>query len=138
MENNRFIIYHKQAASARLLFLALNKFICHFDRLPSGSKIVNSEIDRGQIVEDPADIIATVKARLAISEDILKLETKFQAIAQANDTTFPIYLVNLNTVDPPREQIAHLEGKFISIMEARSLPPIESELLGLVYSFLMD
>ena len=38
----------------------------------------------------------------------------------------------------PHEQLAHLGGKFISIIEARSLIPIESELLGLVYSFLMD
>ncbi|MEM7590877.1 MAG: hypothetical protein AAF383_05060 [Cyanobacteria bacterium P01_A01_bin.83] len=75
---------------------------------------------------------------MAISEDILELKTTFQAIAKANDTTVTIYLVNFNTEDPPHEQLAHLGGKFMSIIEARSSTPIESELLGLVYSFLME
>ncbi len=108
VENNRLIMYHKQATSARLLFLVLNGAICHFDSLPSGSKIVDSNIDEEQVVEYPEDIIPKIKERLAISEDILELETTFKAIAKANDTTVTIYLVNFNTIDPPHEQLAHL------------------------------
>ena len=138
MDNNRFILYHKQATSARLLFFALNGSVCHFDSLPPDSKIVDSNLDQEQVVAYPEDFIPKIKEKLAIYEDIVELETAFEAIAKADDKTIAIYLVKLNTEDPPHEQLDHLEGKFISIIEARSLAPIESELLGLVYSFLMD
>lgn len=138
VENNRFIMYHKHPTSARLLFFASKGSVCHFDNLPSESKIVETHIDEERVVEYPENLIPTIKEGLAISEDILEIETTFQTIAKANSATFTIYLVNFNTEDPPHEQLAHLKGKFISIIEARSLKSIESELLGLVYSFLME
>lgn len=138
MKKNRFVMYHKQSASARILFFTLNSSICHFNALPTNSKIVESSIEEERVVEYPENLLPSIKKQFSISSNILKIETKFQAIAKNDDSTITIYLANFTTVDPPREQLAHLGGKFISIIEARSLPSIEVELLGLAYSFLMD
>ncbi|MEM7760900.1 MAG: hypothetical protein AAF298_22635 [Cyanobacteria bacterium P01_A01_bin.40] len=138
MEKTRFVMYHKQSASARILFYTLNSSICHFEALPADSKIVESSIEEERVVKYPENLLPSIKKRFSISSNILKIETTFQAIAKNDDLTIAIYLINFTTVDPPREQLAHLGGKFISIIEARSLPSIEVELLGLAYSFLMD
>ncbi len=138
MENDRLIIYHKHPTSARVMFFVLNGSICQFDGLPPSSKIVESSISEEGVVDYPEKLIASSKKRLGLSDNILEIEKTFQAIVQSSASTVKVYLAAFTTVDPPREQLADLEGKFISITEARSLPSIEIELLGLAYSFLMD
>ena len=68
----------------------------------------------------------------------MEIEKQFTAIAKSKDLTLDIYLARFTTIDPPREQLKHLGGKFIPIVEARTFPAVELKLLGLVYSFLMD
>ncbi|MDJ0898038.1 MAG: hypothetical protein QNJ55_04445 [Xenococcus sp. MO_188.B8] len=138
MDNKRLIIYHKQAASARILFFALNGSICHCDGLPPESKIVDNSIEEDRVIDYPETLIPTIKKRLELSSNILEIEKQFIAIAKSKDLTLDIYLARFTTIDPPREQLKHLGGKFIPIVEARTFPAVELELLGLVYSFLMD
>lgn len=138
MANNRLIMYHKQFTSARILFFALNSSICHFDGLPPESKIVDSSIEGDRVIEYPENLMPNIKERLGLSKDILEIETTFKAIAKSEESESDIYLARFTTLDPPREQLADLGGKFISIIEARSFPSVEVELLGLAYSFLMD
>ncbi len=138
MDNNRLIIYHKQAASARILFFALNGSVCHCDGLPSESKIVDSSIEEDRVIDYPETLIPTIKQRLEISSNILEIEKTFIAIAKSEDLEINIYLARFTTIDPPREELKHTGGKFIPIVEARTFPAVELKLLGLVYSFLMD
>ncbi len=138
MENDRLIMYHKHPTSARVMFFVLNGSVCQFDGLPPSSKIVESSISEEGVVEYPETLIARSKKRLGLSDNILEIEKTFQAIVKSSALTLNIYLASFTTVDPPREQLADLGGKFISITEARSLPSVEVELLGLAYSFLMD
>ena len=120
LDNKRLIIYHKQAASARILFFALNGSVCHCDGLPPESKIVDSSIEEDRVVD--------------YSETLIPIISN----VTSKDLAIDIYLACFTTVDPPREQLKHLGGKFIPIVEARIFPAIELKLLGLVYSFLMD
>ena len=138
MDNHRLIIYHKQATSARVLFFALNDSVCHLDGLPPNAKIVDSNIEEDRVIDYPANLIPNITKQLELPSDILEIETTFQAIAQSGDLTFGIYLAGLTTTDPPREQLDRLGGKFMTIIEARTLPALELELLRLAYSFLMD
>ncbi|MDJ0744654.1 MAG: hypothetical protein QNJ32_15020 [Xenococcaceae cyanobacterium MO_167.B27] len=138
MENHRLIMYHKQATSARVTFLLLNGSVCHFDGLPAESKIVDSTIEEDGIVDYPESLISNSTKRLGLSSNILEIEKSFQAKAGNSTLTFDVYLAGFTTVDPPREQLAHLGGKLISITEAVRLQRVEIELLGLAYSFLMD
>ncbi|ELS00761.1 hypothetical protein Xen7305DRAFT_00004620 [Xenococcus sp. PCC 7305] len=138
MDNKRLIIYHKQAASARILFFALNGSVCHCNGLPAESKIVDSCIEGDRVIDYPETLIPSLKERWKLSSDILEMEKTFMAIAESGDLAINIYLARFTTVDPPREQLKHLGGKFIPIVDARTFPPVELKLLGLVYSFLMD
>ena len=138
LDNHRLIMYHKQATSARILFFALNGSVCHVDGLPPESKIVDSSIEEDRVINYPANLIPNVTKQLELPSNILEIEKTFQAIALSGDLTFGIYLASFTTVDPPLEQLDHLGGKFITIIEARTLPALELELLGLAYSFLMD
>jgi hypothetical protein len=138
LENNRLIIYHKQSTSARILFFALDGSVCHFGGLPPESQIVESSIEEDRIVDYPETLIAESQKQLELSDNILAIEPNFKAVAKNSDLITNVYLANFTTVDVPREQLAHLEGKFIAITEARRLPAVELELLGLVYTFLMD
>ena len=138
MENNRLIMYHKQSASARITFFTLNGSVCHFDGLPPESKIVDSNISEERVVDNSENLITTSKERLGLSSNILEIEKPFLAIAKNEALTFNVYLASFTTVDPPHQQLANLGGKFITLIESRSLPSVEIELLGLAYSFLMD
>ena len=131
-------MYHKQAASARILFFALNGSVCHCDGLPPESKIVDSSLEEDRVIDYPETLISTIKKQLEISSNILEIEKQFIAIANSEDIAINIYLARFTTIDPPREQLKHIGGKFIPIVEARTFPAVELKLLGLVYSFLMD
>ena len=138
MDNKRLIIYHKQAASARILFFALNGSICHCDGLSPESKIVDNSIEEDRVIDYPETLIPTIKKRLELSSNILEIEKPFIAISKSEDLALDIYLARFTTIDPPREQLKHLGGKFITIVDARTFPAVELKLLGLAYSFLMD
>ena len=138
MENNRLIMYYKHPTSARVMFYVLNNTVCHFDGLLPSAKIVESNISEEQVVDYPETLIETSKKRLGLSSNILEIEKTFQAIVVDDSIAIDVYLAGFTTIDPPREQLAHLDGKFIAITEARRLPPVEIELLGLAYSWMMD
>ena len=138
VENNRLIMYHKHSTSARVKFFILNGSVCHFDGLPPSAKIVDSSISEEQVVDYPETLLPSSKKRLGLSSNILEIEKTFQASVKSDDLTIDIYLAGFTTIDPPHEQLADLGGKFIGITEARRLPSVEIELLGLAYSWMMD
>ena len=122
LDNNRLIIYHKQAASARILFFALNGSVCHCDGLPPESKIVNSSIEEER-VDYPETLITTITKSLEISSNILEIEKTFMAIAKSEDIAINIYLARFTTIDPPDEELKHLESRnalSIEVMLIRS------------------
>ncbi|MFB2934779.1 hypothetical protein ACE1B6_05825 [Aerosakkonemataceae cyanobacterium BLCC-F154] len=137
MPNTRFILYHKQATSARVLFLRLNGTVCQFDGLPESSQVVESSLE-GEVVTGLDEAIAHAEQKLNLATGSLKIETEFWAKVDSPETPINVYLAQFTTTDAPHQEIADLEGKFIAITEGRSLPPVELELLRLVYSFLMD
>jgi hypothetical protein len=135
---SRLMMYHKQATSARTLFLRRNVTVCHLDSLPSESKVLNCQMEEGKTVSYPSTLVADVEQQLGLPSGILKIETDFQAQVDTPDSQINVYLAEFTTTDAPHQQVADIEGKLIAITEARSLPPIELELLKLAYSFLMD
>jgi len=137
MPNNRFILYHKHPTSARVQFLRLNGTVCQFDGLPSGSQIVESSLE-GEVATGLDEAIADHEQKLSLARGSLNIETEFWAKVDSSEDAINVYLAEFTATDPPHQQIAELEGKFIALAEGRSLQPIELELLRLVYSFLMD
>ncbi|MGA9379092.1 MAG: hypothetical protein WBV73_10015 [Phormidium sp.] len=137
MTNDRFILYHKHPTSARVQFLRLNGTVCQFDGLPPGSKVVESSLE-GVVATGLAEAIAHIEQKLGLASGNLNVETEFWAKVDSSEDAINVYLAEFTATDPPHQQMAELEGKFIALAEGRSLQPVELELLRLVYSFLMD
>jgi hypothetical protein len=138
VSNRRLVLYHKHSFSGRTLFLNLNGTVCQFDGLSADSRIVASHVGGNQVSEDVSELLADAEQRLGLAGGTVELDREFRvAIADAG-TPIQIYLARFTTVDPPYEQLAEQDGKFIALMDARRLPATELELLGLAYSTIMD
>ena len=138
MQNSRLIMYHKQGYSARTVFLRLNDTVCYPESLPARSQVSESQREASQTVPYPPTLIADTERQLGLSSGTLQMEADFQAKVAGSDSPINVYLASFTTVDPPDQQIAEIDGRFIAITEARSLPPAELELLRLAYSFILD
>lgn len=137
MPNTRLILYHKHPTSARVQFLRLNGTVCQFDGLPSESKVAESSLE-GKVAIGLDEAIAQIEQKLSLSAGTLKIEPEFWAKVDSSEDAINVYLAEFTTTDPPEQQMAEIEGKFIALAEGRRLDPTELELLRLVYSFLMD
>lgn len=140
MGNSFVILYHKQPTSARILFLRLDGTVCQLGGLPTGAKIISchTEDEAEAITPPPENLITTVEEQLKFTQGTLALDAPFQAIVAAEANQFNVYLARFTSTDAPDEAVADIEGKLIAVTEARTLPPIELELLKQVYAFLMD
>ncbi|MDY7015238.1 MAG: hypothetical protein SVX43_16900 [Cyanobacteriota bacterium] len=140
MQSTRLVLYHKQSTSARILFFCLDGTVCQPSGLPPRSQIVSSTLEEEEatVTPPPPAFVAEVAKKLGISEEMLEVEAEFQAIADSAGDAIAVYLTRFTTIDPPYEQIESGDGRLIAITEARRLPPVELELLRLIYSFLMD
>ncbi|MEG3438393.1 hypothetical protein V0288_14780 [Pannus brasiliensis CCIBt3594] len=133
MSDRRVILYHKHPSSARTLFLRVNGTVCLFDGLPEhaggaeSSEEIDSEIDRS--------IVSPAERRFGLPEGSLEIEREFLAAIETEKTPIPTYLARFTGIDPPAGSI---EGEFISITQARTLPATELRLLQLAYDFIME
>ncbi len=137
--NARVIIYHKQKTSAKTLFLSINKSVCLFDGLPTLSSLLElEEIREDKIILHPAAIIADAEQRLNLDKGSLELDKEFQAEVDAAGCTLTVFLLRAMYVDPPRDEVAAHDGKFIAITDARAYPQTELELLRRAYEVIME
>ncbi len=138
MPDHRLIMYHKHPSSGRTLFLRLNGTVCHFANLSPQATIADYQTGAEQVFEYPPTLLTDAEARLGLTSGTLVIDRELTAKVTEADRLLDIYLARFKVTDPPFEQIAALDGKFIAITEARSLPPAELELLRLAYSVIMD
>ena len=136
-EATRLVFYHKQATSARTLFLRFNDTVCAFDTLPSSARL--SETPEIQPVTiHPAPLITQAEQRLGLPHGSLEIEKEFYQQVEALTGLITIYLMRFTALDAPHEIVAPSGGHFISLMEARDLPPVELELLRRAYAVIME
>jgi len=138
VSDRRLIVYHRHSFSGRTLFLNLNGSVCQFDGLSADSHIVESHVGGNQVSEDVSELLADAEQRLGLAVGTVELDREFRVAIASAGTPIQIYLARFTTIDPPYEQLAERDGKFIALMDARQLPPTELELLRLAYSTIMD
>ncbi len=136
MQNTSSIVYHKQATSAKITFLRLNGTVCQCEGLPSTSKVIASTLE-GK-VNPPETLVTELEQKLQLPSGMLAIESEFQATVEGENGTIEVYMVAFTSTDAPHPEVAEIGGKLIAITEARTLPPVELELLRLAYAFLMD
>jgi len=133
----RLITYHKQATSARTLFLRLNGSVCVPHSLPQLSQYLEKLQDL-PVVTHPAALVAQTEKQFNLAADSLQIEHEFRAQVDTPDGTVTVYLARFTMIDPPRAEVESQEGKFIALTEARNLPSVELQLLRQAYSFIME
>ena len=133
----RLVMYHKQATSARTLFLRINDSVCAPQPLPQLSQYLE-ELQNLPVVTHPAALVAQTEKQFNLPAGSLQIEHEFHAQVDTPDGTVTVYLARFTMIDPPRQEVESQGGKFIALTEARSLPSVELQLLRQAYSFIME
>jgi hypothetical protein len=94
----RVILYHKQAISARTLFLSMEQSVCLFGGLPKLSQASG----RG----NAAQLLAETERALGLGTGSLELESEFHATLDTPGQEMPVFLARFTSIDPPRDQVA--------------------------------
>ncbi|ALG68051.1 hypothetical protein [Beggiatoa leptomitoformis] len=138
MQNARLIMYHKQSTSAKTLFLNVNGTVCAFDGLPPLAELIDNGKTAPQVLVHPAQLLTDAEKQLGMPAGSLVIDSEFHAYVDVPNGPFSIFLARFTATDPPRDAVAPHNARFISIMEARNLPPAELELLRKAYSTIME
>lgn len=127
METIGFIIYHKQATSARTRFL----------RRDDGCLFTTKTEQNGDVVTHPNSLLLTVGESLNLAPADLTYVSEELGGTDAAGGLQNVYLAELTTIDPPFETAEKTGCHFASILESRDLPPLELDLLGEAYGRIM-
>jgi hypothetical protein len=136
LKNTRLIFYHKQATSARTLFVRFNDSVCAFEPLPASAQLLD-HAEKQTLVIHPASLASQAEKRLGLNNGSLETDMEFKEEIATGEGNLIIYLIRFTAIDPPHKFIAPAGGKFISIMDARDLPTTELELLRRAYGVIM-
>lgn len=134
--NYRVILYHKQATSARTRFLKhAHGSVLAFEPLPELAQL--RECGCAKTVNHPAAILQEVEAWLRLPEGCLKVENEYRHSVEVPGESVQVMLAEITTMDPPFKQAESRQACFIDLTQARSLPPVELELLRHAYELLL-
>ncbi len=132
----RFVLFHKQATSARTRFLRFPHGLLAFSPLPAGTTLSPAGVD-GDIRLHPAAPLREAEIRFGLEPGCIVAEPEFHAEASTAEGVVPILLAGFTTIDPPFAAAAHLGGRFIAITEARDLSGLELELVRRAYEAIL-
>jgi len=132
----RLVICHKQATSARLRFFSLNGSILAFDPF-EGEVRLHDEDYSPDIQVHPSAVVRQAQTRLGLSEGSIAPESGFQAWVHTDTGDVPVLLAVFETTDPPFEAAERLGARFIAMTDARSLNPLDQQLLRRVYEYVL-
>lgn len=135
MMDPRLILYHTQEISARTRFLRFDHGgVCGFRALPEGLALADPTTEGGgKLVSHPAFLLRDAEERLQLSAGTLEVQVDYRCTLVSSTERIEIMLARFTTLDPPFAEVAAVGGAFISLTEARGLPPLELELLRRAY-----
>jgi hypothetical protein len=136
-----FLAYHKQAASARTLFLRLKNGSV---MLPEPFPFLSSPLEPGKLVYDhvsvfghPATLGQRFSAALGLPREGLEVETDFIEPVEIPGATVMVYLARLTATDPPHAHFAEISARLCPITELRGGHPVEMSLLRKAYELIL-
>ncbi len=138
-EAARLILYHKQGASARTLFLrhASGSIITPCP-LPFLSTLLEEEGETGLAVfMHPAALVRSYCEGLGLDPSLLQAEGEFSHRVDTTGQLINIYLARFTCMDPPRALFADKGGRFCAITELRGGHPAEMGLLQRAYETIL-
>lgn len=139
--DSRFVLYHKQATSARTLFL---HFASGTILAPKALPFLSSPLESGAEGHSPAlsqahpaSLVRELSASLDLPESMLEIDPEFRELIEVTDGQVDAYLARFTCIDPPREQVAAIGASFRAITELRGGHPVEMELLRKAYQHVL-
>ncbi|MBF0256993.1 MAG: hypothetical protein HQL47_11185 [Gammaproteobacteria bacterium] len=133
----RAILYHKQSTSARLRFLHFAYHsVCAFAPLPSLAQVHPGRGER--LVMHPAQVLWQLQRDYGFAKGDLRIEEGYRFRVEVPCEQIEIFLVAIQTLDPPFDQAEAIGARFIDLTQARSLPAVELELLRAAYEWVME
>jgi len=133
----RLILYHKQSTSGRTRYLRLPTGILAFEPMPVLSSLKEEDEARSSIRPHPAACLRAAENHMGLPAGSLEAEAEFYAEIDTPDGIVPVLLARFTGIDPPFAQAEVLEGKFITLTEARGLHPIELDLARRAYELIL-
>ncbi|MEW5769482.1 MAG: hypothetical protein AB1831_03875 [Pseudomonadota bacterium] len=129
----RLILAHKQKTSGRLRFLRLPHGTLLFQPLPRLSVLLD-DAPPPRVAHHPAFFLKAAEDWLKLPAGSLEHEAEFQATVDTPEGPVAVYLVNINTIDPPFAEAQAVGGSFAAITELVGGMPAEMDLLRLAYT----
>lgn len=131
--DQRLILFHKQDTSARLRFLIFADGLLAFAPPPRAAQLRAQNEARAVVRPHPAYTLRHAERQLDVAQGTLRIEADFYAELEYADGIIPVSLVEFTGIDPPFDLATRLGGRFVSLSDARGLPPVELELAGRAY-----
>jgi hypothetical protein len=136
MISPRLILIHKQSTSGRVRFLRLPGGVLCFAPVPRMSALRDEDY-RVALSPHPAAMVRQAEEKLRLPSGSIRAEAEFRAWVDTPDGDVPVLLAAFTSQDPPFKAAERLDGKFIAITEARSLPQVELHLLRRAYEYML-
>lgn len=144
MNNNEYfekasiLLYHKQATSAKTVFFqTADQRVCLFEPFPANSKVQDPDQADPPLVLHPSPLIVDIEYWLHLDKGSLLADTEYTEYVETPGGLVTVFLARFTHTDPPVDLIRSRGCRFISITEARELPPVELELLRRAYTCIL-
>lgn len=132
-----FLLYHKHPTSAMTRFLRFSYgSVVGFEPLPELSQFTTLELD-AVVMLHPAKLAAEAEEALGLERHTLIPQAEFRGAIETPEGIHPVMLLQFPDYDPPEEQLDSVGAHFILITQARSLAPVDLELLRSAYELIL-
>ncbi|BBL72065.1 hypothetical protein [Methylogaea oryzae] len=140
MDNRRVLLYHKQATSARTLFLDhAHGSVLAPGPLPALSSVAEEDDERGLsgLLPHPAALLKELSGELGLAMGLLEIDAEFRVLVDTPPGPVAVYLAHFTTMDPPRALMGEKGASFLPLTALRGRHPAEMELLRRAYASIL-
>ncbi|MDX1811265.1 MAG: hypothetical protein R3240_04910 [Gammaproteobacteria bacterium] len=130
----RVILFHKHSSSARVRFLYFTdrNSVLGFESLPDLSSLLDETDSSGAIAN-----ASMFTERLGDISERLIFDDEFYCEVDVPNGTVGVSLARFTDIDPPFELAQKVNAEFREITGARTVAPVELELLQKAYTQIM-
>lgn len=139
-ETVRVILYHKQATSARTLFLRhADGGISAPASLPPLAVVLDEDepAEASAVAVHPASLALALCEHFGLPPDSIEVDPEFSARVDVPGRPLTFHLARFKAIDPPRSEFAPKGGRFYALTELRGCAPAEMELLRRAYAAIL-
>ena len=132
----RAILFHKQATSARLRFLRFAYgSVCAMRAIPPLAQVYVGRQENLRL--HPASVLRHLERELGFEPGSLRAEQGYRFMVGVPNENISVFLVAIDSIDPPFELAQRIGAEFIDLTQARGLTQVELELLRGAYELVL-